>query len=57
MVTGQSLRRVLSIPGKLEPEGELMEEKQSEESRVGIRLCRSSTRGLLTVDGVLSLLL
>lgn len=57
MVTGQSLRRVLSIPGKLEPEGELMEEKQSEESRVGIRLCRSSTRGLLTVDEALSLLL
>lgn len=32
MVTGQSLSRVLSVSGKLEPESELMEEKQSEES-------------------------
>lgn len=31
MVIGHNLRRILSVPRKLEPENELMEKKQSQE--------------------------
>lgn len=35
MVIGQSLRRILSIPKKLEPENELMEKRSSHKGKEG----------------------